>query len=393
MRDTGIAFEAMARDRDAATRTYDVRELTGDPVFDALAALAARICDAPICLVTFFGEDDIRFIGRFGTDGDSVPMDWGLCPHAVGRGEDVVVIPDVSADPEFRDVKAVQDGIRFYAAAPLVSGLGEALGTLCVVGHEPGDIDDKQRFALRTLADQAMANLELRRIAASEAEAIAALEEKNATLTRALEAERVLKMEIDHRVKNSLQLVGSLLQMQVGRTENVEAKRALSAAHSRVRAISSIHGALNRANAMDRVRLSAHAAHLIEELREQAPEGVEIVLEADEVDLPTDRASAFAILMNEFVTNSLKHAFPDGRPGRVTLVVREQDGTVRASFSDDGVGSEALPRHEGLGTRLIQALASQLGATLRHSTDRNGTTLRFEFEAWPRPAGGDGAAD
>ena len=386
MRDMGIAFEAMARDRDAAADDYGVDRLDHDPTFDALAALAARICGKPMALVTFFGDDDIHFIGHFGTEETGAPLEWGLCPHAVGRDEDVVVVPDASVDPEFQSVKAVIDGIRFYAAAPLVSPSGNALGTICVFDHRPGEIDENQRFALKTLADQAMSNLELRRVAASEAEAIAALEEKNATLTRALEAERVLKMEIDHRVKNSLQLVGSLLQMQVGRTANEEAKRALSVAHSRVRAISSIHGALNRANAMDRVRLSAHAAHLLEELREQAPDGVEIVLDADEVDLPTDRASAFAILMNEFVTNSLKHAFPDGRAGRVTLTVRERDGQVHAAFADDGVGYTGAARPEGLGTRLIQALASQLGAAVNLSTGGEGTRIELEFEAWPAAA-------
>ena len=383
MRDMGIAFEAMARDRDAEVEHYAVSGIGHDPTFDALAALAARICDAPMGLVTFFGNDDIHFIGRFGTDESAAPMEWGLCPHAVGRHEDVVVVSDVSVDPEFEGLKAVEDGIRFYAAAPLIAASGKALGTICVVDREAGDLDENQRFALRTLADQAMANLDLRRIAASEAEAIAALEEKNAVLTRALESERVLKMEIDHRVKNSLQLVGSLLQMQVGRTANDEAKRALQAAHSRVRAISSIHGALNRANAMDRVRLAAHAAHLLEELREQAPDGVEITLQADEVELPTDRASAFAILMNEFVTNSLKHAFPGGRKGEVSIAVNERDGRILARFADDGAGIPIAERVEGLGTRLIQALASQLGATLSQESSAAGTSMTLEFEAWP----------
>ena len=387
MRDMGIAFEAMARDRDAVMDDYGVSGIDHDPTFDALAAFAARICDATIGLVTFFGEDDIHFIGRFGTDESDAPMEWGLCPHAVGRREDVVVVPDITADPEFSTVKAALDGLRFYAAAPLLGREGKALGTLCVMDHRVRELDENGRFALRTLADQAMANLDLRRVAASESEAIAALEEKNKGLVRALEAERVLKMEIDHRVKNSLQLVGSLLQMQVGRTESVEARAALTAAHSRVRAISSIHGALNRANAMDRVSFSAHAAHLLDELRGQAPEGVDIILEADELELPTDRASAFAILMNEFVTNSLKHAFPDGRTGRVTLSVRERGGRVHARFADDGIGRpEGVRRSDGLGTRLIQALAGQLGATVRPGPDVStvGTELAFEFDAWPR---------
>ena len=389
MRDTGIAYQAMARDRDAVLGEYAVRGIGQDAVFDALAALAARICDASIGLVTFFGPDDIRFIGRFGTDDTVVPMEWGLCPHAVGHHTDVVVVRDVTEDPEFAETDAVRHGIRFYAAAPLISREGHALGTVCVADHAAGDIDDNQRFALKTIAEQAMANLELRRVAASEAQAIADLEEKNRGLIRALEAERVLKMEIDHRVKNSLQLVGSLLQMQVGRTANEEAKSALMAAHSRVRAISSIHGALNRANAMDRVRLSAHAAHLIDELREQAPDNVEIVLDADDVELPTDRASSFAILMNEFVTNSLKHAFADGRPGRVTLTAHERDGMVDVRFADDGVGSSAGHRADGLGTRLMQALASQLGATLETGSSEDGTFMSFAFEARPPRKGAD----
>ena len=382
MRDTGIAFEALAQDRDAALRLYDVEHVDHDPTFDALAALAARIAGVELGLVTFFGDDDIRFIGRFGTDEHDAPLEDGICPHAVGRGEEVVVIPDMLLKAETAGLPAVAHGYRFYAAAPMRSAEGDAIGTVCVVGREPRSLDDDQRFALRTIADQAINNLEMRRAHAAEARAIAELERKNAGLVRALEAERVLKMEIDHRVKNSLQLVGSLLQMQIGRTDNEEARRALAAAQSRVRAISSIHGALNRANAMDRVRLSAHAAHLIDELREQAPEGVSIALDIDEVELPTDRASSFAILLNEFVTNSLKHAFPGGRAGTIDLSVRERDGRIHARFADDGVG---LPegRTAGLGTRLMQALASQLGAEVSTSDVVRGTALDIAFDAWP----------
>ena len=368
----------------AKLRSFDILDTPPEEAFDDIVALARQICDAPVALVSFVDRDRQWFKARDGVDESETDLTRCVCRHTMRAAEAVVVIPDTRLDPRTADNPANDEvGMRFYAGAPLRTADGTPLGTLCVIDTRVRDLTAAQRAGLAALGRQTMAGLHLRRALAAEAAAHRSLEARNAALTDALANERVLQLEIDHRVKNSLQLVGSLLQMQAQRATSAEVRGALHSARGRVQAISSIHGALSRVSATDTVLLTDYAAQLVAELQGQAPPGVAIVLDADPVELPTALASPFAILMNEFVTNSLKHAFPDGRGGTVRLTVREEDGLVRVRFADDGVGHAALdpPRAGGLGTRLMHALAGQLGAALDSTADVTGTELAFDFDA------------
>ena len=375
----------------AELRSFDILDTPSEEAFDDIVALARQICDAPVALVTFVDRDRQWFKAGDGLDLRQTDLSRSVCRRTMHADEPVVVIPDTRLDPRTADNPANDEvGMRFYAGAPLRTEGGAPLGTLCVIDTRVRDLTQAQRDGLAALGRQTMAGLQLRRALAAEAAAHLSLEAQNDALTAALANERVLKLEIDHRVKNSLQLVGSLLQMQAQRASSAEVRGALHSARGRVQAISSIHGALNRVSVTDTVVLTDYAAQLVAELRGQAPPGVAIVLDADPVELPTALASPFAILMNEFVTNSLKHAFPDGRSGTVRLTVREENGLVRVRFADDGVGhASSGASGGGLGTRLMQALAGQLGAVLESTADVTGTELAFDFDAGtvPAPAG------
>ena len=373
----------------SALAGYDVPGTPSEGDYDDIAALAARLCDAPIALISFVGEQGQWFKARVGIGIEGTDSASSVCAHAI-LGEDALEIPDTRDDPRTADNPLVTDGVgmRFYAGVPLRTGEGLPLGTLCVIDTRPRTLGEDQMTALRTLARQVVAQLELRRALRAEAEAVARAEAQAAEMERLLANAETLRLEIDHRVKNSLQLVSSLLQMQSSRSGSEAVREALAAARGRVLAISSIHAALNQASDSSRVPLTAYAERLIEELQVSAPEGVEIALQADEIELRTSQASSLAILVNEFVTNSLKYAFPDGRRGQVRLDIRREGDRVRARFSDDGVGhpiAEGRPAREGLGTRIMLAVGQQLGATLDFVADVGGTTLAFDF-----PLSGDG---
>ena len=367
----------------AALDRYGVLDTPREDDFDDIARLAAQVCDAPIALISFVAEEEQWFKAHIGTDLDGTAIGDSVCAHAI-LGRDVLQIPDAAADPRTADSRLVTDGMgmRFYAGVPLTTDEGLPLGTLCVIDRRRRTLDEAQLRALRALARQVMTQLELRRALRAEAEAVTRAERQAAQLARSLEAAETLRLEIDHRVKNSLQLVSSLLQMQASRSGSEEVRHALGAARGRVLAISSIHAALNRSSEADRVRLRSYAERLVEELQASAPGGVEIALTADEIELRSSEASSLAILVNEFVTNSLKYAFPDGRAGRVRLDIRRDGDRVRALFSDDGVGhtvADGRPVQEGLGTRIMHAVGQQLGATLDFVADVRGTTLAFDF--------------
>ena len=377
--------EAREERRLSRLAAFAILDTPPEEAFDDIVALARQVCDAPVALITFVDRDRQWFKAHSGTDLPETDLSRSVCSHAMHASEDVVVIHDTRADPRTRDNPINHEfDVRFYAGTPLRTGDdGTPLGTLCVLDTRQREFTEAQRAGLAALGRQVMANLELRRALAGEAAAHAALETQNEAMSAALASERVLKLEIDHRVKNSLQLVGSLLQMQAQRAKTPEVRSALQSARGRVTAISSIHGALARVSKTDTVLLPEYAGQLIQELRGQAPPHVTIELDADPIELPTSLASPLAILVNEFVTNSLKHAFPDGRSGIVRIEVRQDGRLVHVRCADDGVGHAVTAGEHhagGLGTRLMQALAGQLGADLDGTADVSGTELRFSFD-------------
>ncbi|MBV8518025.1 MAG: GAF domain-containing protein [Acidobacteria bacterium] len=138
-----------------------------EEAFDALAELAAIVCDTPIALVSLVDETRLWFKSRIGFEHDSVPRELSYCDRAI-RGDDVFVVHDISKDPEVahHPLVAGPPHLRFYAGAPLRTSSGFNLGTLCVVDRIPRRLSERQLQALRTLARHVVDELESRADAA-----------------------------------------------------------------------------------------------------------------------------------------------------------------------------------------------------------------------------------
>ncbi|HYG35295.1 MAG TPA: PAS domain S-box protein, partial [Clostridia bacterium] len=145
--------------------------------FDDLVRMAAQICEAPISLVSLVDKDRQWFKGRYGLDISETPRRISFCAHTILAAPRMLVVPDATQDPRFADNELVTRGpkMRSYAAAPLVSPEGHALGTLCVIDTRPRQFTEAQKEALRVLGRQVLMQLELRR---SLAEIKRAAEEK-----------------------------------------------------------------------------------------------------------------------------------------------------------------------------------------------------------------------
>ena len=132
--------------------------------FDDIVALASGLCAAPISLVSLVDADRQWFKARIGMEVTQTHREVSFCAHAI-LGGDLMIISDALTDARFADHPFVQatPGVRFYAGAPLRTGRGSALGTLCVVDHEPHRLTLDQIRALRALAHQVAEHLELRR--------------------------------------------------------------------------------------------------------------------------------------------------------------------------------------------------------------------------------------
>ena len=152
------------RARQAEVDRLELQSFT-DMALQDIARLAAGIFETPIALVSIIDQDRQWFKTRIGLDVDETPREWAFCAHAIEKPDQLLVVEDAALDPRFADNPLVTaaPSIRFYAGAPLVTGSGHAIGTVCVIDHKPKTPDPEALEQLRFLAQQVMVRLEQRR--------------------------------------------------------------------------------------------------------------------------------------------------------------------------------------------------------------------------------------
>ncbi len=159
-----IADSPLESKRLEAVRRYAILDTPPDGVFDRITALAADLFDVPIALVTIVDHDRIWFKSRYGLEGvEEIPRDPGLCASAILQDAPYVV-ESARKDPRTLANPLVSGsmGLQFYAAAPLKTGDGHRLGTLCIIDREPRVFSPRQANFLERLSHIVIDEMELR---------------------------------------------------------------------------------------------------------------------------------------------------------------------------------------------------------------------------------------
>lgn len=172
--------------------------------------------------------------------------------------------------------------------------------------------------------------------------------------------------ELNHRVKNNLAMVSSMLALQARMVEGGGLREHLTKAVDRIQAIADVHGSLYRTSRKDDVDFAAYLQDLCARLSSSLLDGERIKIEiaAEPAALPLDRAVALGIVVNELVTNAAKHAYPAPAKGRIEVQLAHAPPGLMLCVADDGQGLPAELPSGGLGMRLVRSLVQQIGATL-----------------------------
>jgi len=225
---------------------------------------------------------------------------------------------------------------------------------------------------------------EVRELADTMSRMAGSLDTRTEELESALDQRGALLREIHHRVKNNLQVIVSLLNLQAGRMETREAREALYEARRRINALALVHRTLYEAEDLRLVAMRSFLQELsrqLEEVSRTADCNVAVEVESEEIELEPDKAVPLALFITEAVTNAFKHAFRGREDGLIRLRFRRgPDGRCEASISDDGTGlsDEA---ETGTGSTLMTAFTQQMGGeTEMLESDLGGVEVRLTFE-------------
>lgn len=191
----------------------------------------------------------------------------------------------------------------------------------------------------------------------------------------------LLLKEIHHRVKNNLEVVSSLLELQSAQIQDQHVKAAILEGQSRVHSIGIVHQKLYQGANLGAIEMKEYFLNLSESILDTfgAEDRVTIECAMDQLEVDIDTAVPLGLIVNELLTNTLKYAFPNGQKGRVHIQLeQEKEDLLRLKVADNGVGKSGVSEGTGFGGQLIALLTRQLSGRMREEI-RNGTSFVFEF--------------
>mgnify|MGYP001806277301 CR=1 FL=1 len=211
-----------------------------------------------------------------------------------------------------------------------------------------------------------------------------ALEERDRSNERTLAEKEQLLLELQKRVSDNLQLLSSMVNLQVGHASDEGVRHALTTTHSRVMALALVYETIYRYSDVQRVQMHRYCVGLCEylaSLYSDVGSAVTSSVSGIDVALPIEKALPLALILNELVSNSLLHAFPNNAQGTIRIAFeRERPALLKMTLCDDGVGFEDDVRQKGtFGYEMVEALVEQLHGALTLQSGSRGSEITVRF--------------
>lgn len=361
-----------------------VLALKGTPfpdLLDAAARLVAEGLNAEFAKVLKYLPEEKQFLVCAG-------IGWG--PDVVGQatiGGDMaspagyalrtgqpVISNHLNIEERFRTPELlVEHGIH-CAMNVILQGDGTPYGVLEVDSQSEGEFAQNDIVFLQGVANLLGMAIERQRM--------------EGNLRQALDRQRLLVKEANHRVNNSLSIVASMLHLHASVAESNDVRHELREASSRITAVARAHQRLYRSDRIETLALGAYLTDVCKDLNNSMSSCEVIVSAEDDIEIRTDRAIPAMLLVNELITNAAKYAYPAGNCRAWVTLSRASEGTVRITVRDEGVGLPPtfdIKSGRRLGMRLVDAFAQQLQGNLQVLRKEPGTEFVLTFPINSRP--------
>ncbi|MGE5664006.1 MAG: PAS domain-containing protein, partial [Deltaproteobacteria bacterium] len=333
--------------------------LTAQEPQQAMEALCRRVMEHLDCQVFFnFLVDEksgrLRLNACAGIlEEEARAIEWmeygtAIC-GCVAREGQCIVAQRIGDTPDPRTELVKSYGVRAYACHPLLGPAGKVLGTLSFGTRTRETLSDEDLSLMRAVTDHVAAAMT--RVRSEEA------------LRFSLAEKEILLKELAHRTKNNMQVIGSLIALQASGSTDETLLGALSDTQDRIRAMALVHEKLYHSGNVSSLNMNEYVRDLVSSLlhAHQGPAGpVTAELDVDDLRFSIDEALPCGLIINELVSNSVKHAFPGRRPGTAFLSLKRKDAGVELRYRDDGPGLPAdidPARVRSLGLKLVYNLA------------------------------------
>lgn len=206
-------------------------------------------------------------------------------------------------------------------------------------------------------------------------------------LTQSLKEKETLLKEIHHRVKNNMQVICSLFNLQTGYINKSNAVALLKESQSRIKSMAMIHETLYSSPELALIDFASYLHRLVDELLTAyrlTPDAIRVAIRVEKVTLGVDKAIPCGLILNELISNSLKYAFPKGQKGEIAIEMKRAQGTYLLRVQDNGTGLPSdvnVENPNSLGLKLVRILTEQINGTVEFVRNPGMTCLiRFQAE-------------
>jgi two-component sensor histidine kinase len=262
---------------------------------------------------------------------------------------------------------------KAFVAWPLQGSSQKVIGVLTLIAHKPKKIPDKDRIFFETLSSLLAMAIERKKDALA--------------VKKSLSEKELLLNEIHHRVKNNMQVMSSLINLQAGNIDNQNYKNAVNETRDRIKSMALVHEQLYKSRDFTFINLKDYITQLSSRLMRSysiAPGKIDLNLDVGDFNLSIVKAVPCGLIINELISNALKYAFPDDTRGRLWIKLnKDDDEKCLLSIKDNGIGLTNgfnSQKPDSLGFKLVTMLIEQIDGNLA-ITDDKGTEFIISFAA------------